>query len=93
MPGATDWNGSFVGNDGTLMLSVQGSQGSYVGYIQDRGQRYPFQAHIDDQTLHGAFVMNGTEAEFFADRDGASVMMYVGEYEYWLEQTSPQATP
>ena len=88
-----DWNGTFVGNNGAMALSVQGNQGGYVGYLQDQGQRFPFEAHLDDQTLHGEFMANGTPYEFWVERDGPTAMLYVGESSFSLQQTSNQATP
>lgn len=93
-PSGVDWNGTFTGDAGAFVLSVQGSQGQYVGYLLVQGQRYPFEAHVDDPaTLHGAFQAGGQQYEFFADRNGPSVMLSIGQTTYLLEQTSAQATP
>lgn len=89
-----DWNGTFVGDAGSLVLSVQLLQpGSYGGYIQSQGQRYPIDAHVDDQTLHGYFQVNGQQYEFFADRNAGTVMLSIGQATYVMQQTSAQATP
>lgn len=93
-PSGVDWNGTFTGDAGAFVLSVQGAQGQYVGYLLVQGQRYPFEAHVDDPaTLHGAFQAGGQQYEFFADRNGPSVMLSIGQTTYLLEQTSAQATP
>lgn len=84
-PPMADWNGTFVGNAGTTALVVQGGQGAYSGYIEDQGQRYPFQAHLDDATLHGTSMANGNQFEFWADREGTTVYLYVGDTTYYLE--------
>lgn len=83
--GQPDWNGTFVGNAGATMLVVQGGQGGYSGYIQDGGQQYQFQAHLDDETLHGELMANGQPYEFWADRDGTTVYLYLGDNTYYLE--------
>ena len=81
----TDWNGRFVGNASGISLMVQGSQGAYTGYLQYQGQQYQFQAHLDEQTLHGAFMADGYQYEFWADRVGAGAILYVGDTEYELQ--------
>ncbi len=88
-----DWSGTFSGNDGLVVLSVQAGQGGYVGYLQDQGQRYQFEAHLDDETLHGQFMANGATYEFWVDRQGADAMLSVGDTTFWLTQISNQATP
>lgn len=88
-----DWNGTFTGNNGTVVLAVQARQGGYVGYLQDQGQRYQFEAHLDDQTLHGQFMANGVPYEFWVDREGPDALLTVGETTFWLTQTANQATP
>lgn len=88
MPGmaTVDWNGVFVGDAGAVVLAVQGSQGNYVGYIQLQGQQYQFQAHLDDLTLHGNFAAGGSQYEFWADRQGPTVYMYLGDTTYVMQQ-------
>ncbi|MDT3682749.1 MAG: hypothetical protein ROY82_09810 [Truepera sp.] len=81
----TDWNGRFVGNTSGISLMVQGSQGAYTGYLQYQGQQYQFQAHLDEQTLHGAFMAEGYQYEFWADRVGPGAILYVGDSEYELQ--------
>ncbi len=95
VPGAMgiDWNGTFVGNAGATVLYVQGSQGAYAGYIQDQGQQFQFQAHLDDLTLHGSFMAGGAEYEFWADRNGGSVMLYLGNTTYLLQQAAAPGMP
>ncbi len=83
--GLPDWNGTFVGNAGATVLVVQAGQGGYSGYIQDQGQQYQFQAHLDEATLHGELMANGAPYEFWADRDGSTVYLYVGDTTYYLE--------
>lgn len=90
---AADWTGTFVGNAGKVVLSVSGNQGGYVGYLQDEGQRYQFQAHLDEATLHGMFTAGGAQYEFWADRDGQGAMLYVGDTTFVLQQVSNQPTP
>lgn len=80
---ALDWNGVFVGDNGSVTLAVQGSQGNYVGTLQFQGQQYQYQAHLDDATLHGSF---GAGYEFWADRDGQTVYLYLGDTTYILQQ-------
>lgn len=93
-PAGADWTGTFTGDAGNFVLSVQGAQGQYVGYLLVQGQRYPFEAHVDaPATLHGSFLVNGQPYEFFADRNGPSVTLSIGQTTYLLEQTSAQATP
>ena len=89
-PVGGDWNGTFVGDAGAVVLFVQGGQGAYTGYLQGQGQQYQFQAHLDDQTLHGAFVAGGAQYEFWADRDGANVLLWLGDQVYVLQ---PAALP
>lgn len=86
----SDWNGTFVGNAGNTALVIQGGQGAYSGYIHDQGQQYQFQAHLDDATLHGELMAGGSPYEFWADRDGSTVYLYVGSDTYVLE---PAGTP
>lgn len=90
---AVDWNGTFVGNNGTVVLSVGAGQGGFVGYLQDQGQRYQFQAHLDDTTLHGMFNAGGGQYEFWVDRDGQGALLYVGDTTFVLQQVSNQPTP
>ncbi len=90
---AADWTGTFVGNAGKVVLSVSGNQGGYVGYLQDEGQRYQFQAHLDEATLHGMFTAGGAQYEFWVDRDGQGAMLYVGDTTFVLQQVSNQPTP
>lgn len=87
MPGGmADWNGVFVGQGGAAALVVQGGQGSYVGYLQYQGQQYQFEAHLHDATLHALFVVNGAEYEFWADRQGPTVVVYLGDQVLTLQQ-------
>ena len=81
-----DWNGVFVGDNGNTVLAVQAGQGGYVGYIQLQGQQYQFQAHLDDATLHGFFAAGGGQYEFWADRQGPTVYMYLGDTTYVMQQ-------
>jgi len=97
IPAGADWNGTYTGDNGAFVLSVQrmsGMQGNdHVGYIQAQGQRYQIEAHLDDQTLHGYFQAGGTPYEFFADKTGTNVTLRIGNTSYVLQQTSAQAAP
>lgn len=94
VPNTSGWVGTFVGDAGSLVLSVSGSQGQLSGYVQSQGQRYPFQAHIDDpDILHGQFQAGGTTYEFWAQRQGTDVMLEIGQTTYVMQQTSAQPTP
>lgn len=79
------WNGTFVGDGGQFVMVVQTAPGGYEGYLEVAGQRYPFQAHLDDLTLHGGFQVNGAAYEFWADRDQGMVYLLIGDTEYLLE--------
>lgn len=83
---SADWSGTFVGEGGSPLLSVQAGQGAYGGVLQFQGQQYQFQAHLDNQTLHGGFMANGGQYEFWADRNGANVILYLGDYTYMLQR-------
>ncbi len=82
--------GTYVGNNGAFVLSLQSAQGGYVGYIQDQGQRYQFQAHYDDDgSVHG----QGNQFEFWVYEDGGYTMLDIGDTSYMLQKTSNQPTP
>jgi hypothetical protein len=88
---AGDWNGTFVGNAGALVLAVQGAQGAYYGYLQAQGQQFQFEAHLDELTLHGAFVAGGQQYEFWVERDGPYAILWLGPEVYMLEPATMPA--
>ncbi len=91
MPGS-DWGGLYSDDTGTVALFVQGAQGAYTGVLQFQGRQFQFEAHLDDLTLHGLFTADGGQYEFWADRDGPMVLLYLGDNTFVLQQRQGSGT-
>lgn len=90
------WYGAFVGNGGQLVMSVQPTgQGTYAGFFEVQGQRYPLQARGDAQYLEGYYTVNGGQYEFYAERYEGYVYLIetIDGTEYLLEPMNFSTQP
>lgn len=93
---AVGWNGAFVGDGGNLVMVVQpGQGGTYNGYFDVSGQRYPMQASGDAMYLEGVFMVNGNQYGFYAEWGEGYVYLIeeVDGSEYILQPMQGGSTP
>lgn len=90
------WTGAYVGNGGGLVMVLQpAQQGTYSGYFEVQGQRYPLQARGDANALEGIYVVNGGQYQFYAQWYQGYVYLVeaIDGSEYFLEPVGASYGP
>jgi hypothetical protein len=86
--GASDWSGVYQSQ--TLVMTLQGVNGTYTGVFEVNGQRIPFQAQGDMTYLQGTIQSANGATPFEVGRDGNTAYVYVSGTEYILiKQSTP----
>ncbi len=89
--GADDWSGVYQSQ--TLVMTVQGANGSYTGVFEVNGQKIPFQAQGDMTSLQGTIQSTNGATPFEVGRDGDTAYVYVADTQYILiKQANPGGT-
>ncbi len=91
--GADDWSGVYQSQ--TLVMTLQGANGTYTGVFQVNGQSIPFQAQGDMTFLQGTIQSSSGATPFEVGRDGDTAYVYVADTEYILikQPNSGQVMP
>ncbi len=88
-----DWQGTYVGNNGQLVLVIQGQQGQYSGFIEAGSERYPFQAQGSPDLIQGMFQANGATFDFAVERSQNGILqLHTADTSYILEPVSAPAS-
>ena len=93
-PPSPDWSGLYTGNAGQLTVVIQpAAPGSYQGYIELSGTRYPLQARGDASYLEGSFQSPNGSFEFALEQSSGTINLYSGDTQYILERQNTPIGP
>jgi hypothetical protein len=89
--GASDWPGIY--HSDTLVMTIQGANGTYSGVFEVNGQKIPFTAQGNATFLQGTIQSTDGATPFEVGRDVNTAYVYVADTEYILLKQVGQIMP